>query len=219
MSLAFDRGDRKSSNSNNLIIFQIEYFWQVTYYNFTDGLREASRLNRPLHLILLWGSLEDQSCWGSARTLRETALESPRVLQLLSDNFVSSWSLVVDLKVVLEYNNISYKGLKMAFFQMGYKKHATTAELCMRNYQGSIWGETRGVSTGFFTKAEGVNWNLGVEETRKEVPPTNRALVITTVSVRVIFSNFNNFNKFLSFFGQVVQIKIFFRWSTLLNLF
>ena len=35
---------------------------------------------------------------GSARTLRETALESPHVLQLLGDRYVSSWSLVADLE-------------------------------------------------------------------------------------------------------------------------
>ena len=41
---------------------------------------------------------QDQSCWGSGRTLRETALESSAVVQLLNDKFISSWSLVADLK-------------------------------------------------------------------------------------------------------------------------
>lgn len=34
--------------------------------------------------------------------MRETSLESPPVLQLLGDHFVSSWSLVADLEAVKE---------------------------------------------------------------------------------------------------------------------
>ena len=49
--------------------------------------------------ILFKIALDDQSCWGSGRTLRETALESSAVIKLLEDKFVSSWSLVADLKV------------------------------------------------------------------------------------------------------------------------
>ena len=41
---------------------------------------------------------------GSGRTLRETALESPQVVDILHRYFISSWSLVDDLKV---------KGMKM----------------------------------------------------------------------------------------------------------
>lgn len=37
---------------------------------------------------------------GSGRTLRETSLESPPVLQLLGSHYVSSWSLVAELEVI-----------------------------------------------------------------------------------------------------------------------
>ena len=75
------------------------YVFQVPYYNFTQVFAEAEKQQKPVHSILLWGALDDQSCWGSARTLRETALECPRVMSLLAEHFVSSWFLVVDLKV------------------------------------------------------------------------------------------------------------------------
>lgn len=37
-------------------------FKQITYYNFLDAFKEASRLNKLVHFILLWGALDDQSC-------------------------------------------------------------------------------------------------------------------------------------------------------------
>lgn len=72
---------------------------QIVYHNFTDAFEVAKKERRLVHHILLWGALDDQSCWGSGRTLRETALESTPILALLNESFVSSWSLVADLKV------------------------------------------------------------------------------------------------------------------------
>lgn len=81
---------------------------QIVYYNFTEAFEVAKKENRLVHHILLWGALDDQSCWGSGRTLRETALESTPVLALLNESFVSSWSLVADLKVSAQLMTISF---------------------------------------------------------------------------------------------------------------
>lgn len=81
------------------IWYEQKWLLQIVYYNFTDAFEVAKKENRLVHHILLWGALDDQSCWGSGRTLRETALESTPVLALLNESFVSSWSLVADLKV------------------------------------------------------------------------------------------------------------------------
>lgn len=75
-------------------------YFQVPYYNFSDAIELARSESRLVHSILLWGALDDQSCWGSARTLRETALECPRVLHLLEEHFISNWNLVVDMKAL-----------------------------------------------------------------------------------------------------------------------
>lgn len=59
----------------------------------------AKKENKFMHHILLWGALDDQSCWGSGRTLREGSLESAPVLRILGEKFISGWSLVADLEV------------------------------------------------------------------------------------------------------------------------
>ena len=37
-------------------------FKKITYHKFLDAFREAERLNKLVHFILLWGALDDQSC-------------------------------------------------------------------------------------------------------------------------------------------------------------
>ena len=74
-------------------------YFKVSYLPYLEAFKEAIMSNKLVHFILLWGSLDDQSCWGSGRTLRETALESSAVINLLKEKFVSTWSLIVDLKV------------------------------------------------------------------------------------------------------------------------
>lgn len=37
-------------------------FKKVKYYKFLDAFREAEKLNKLVHFILLWGALDDQSC-------------------------------------------------------------------------------------------------------------------------------------------------------------
>lgn len=90
------------------ILYYSYFLLQIVYYNFTDAFEVAKKENRLVHHILLWGALDDQSCWGSGRTLRETALESTPVLALLNESFVSSWSLVADLKVSAQLMTISF---------------------------------------------------------------------------------------------------------------
>lgn len=93
---------------------------QIVYYNFTDAFEVAKKENRLVHHILLWGALDDQSCWGSGRTLRETALESTPVLALLNESFVSSWSLVADLKVSAQLMTVSFCLVKLYMLWRGY---------------------------------------------------------------------------------------------------
>lgn len=90
------------------ILYYSYFLLQIVYYNFTDAFEVAKKENRLVHHIILWGALDDQSCWGSGRTLRETALESTPVLALLNESFVSSWSLVADLKVSAQLMTISF---------------------------------------------------------------------------------------------------------------
>ena len=71
----------------------------MTYFPFLTAFQEALTEQKLVHLILLWGSLDDQSCWGSGRTLREGPLACPPVLSLLNSSFVSTWMLVKDLEV------------------------------------------------------------------------------------------------------------------------
>lgn len=71
----------------------------MPYYNYTEAYDVAAEENKLIHSIILWGALDDQSCWGSARTLRDTILESAGVISLLKERFVSSWALVADLEV------------------------------------------------------------------------------------------------------------------------
>lgn len=73
-------------------------FKKVDYLPFSEAFERAEAENKLLHSILLWGALDDQSCWGSGRTLRETVLESSPVLALLNQSFISSWSLVKELE-------------------------------------------------------------------------------------------------------------------------
>uniref|UniRef100_A0A8C0X8T6 EF-hand domain-containing protein n=1 Tax=Castor canadensis TaxID=51338 RepID=A0A8C0X8T6_CASCN len=72
-------------------------FKKVTYLPFTEAFDRAKAKNKLVHSILLWGALDDQSC-GSGRTLRETVLESPPILALLNESFISTWSLVKELE-------------------------------------------------------------------------------------------------------------------------
>lgn len=50
------------AEAERLLEVEMYPFKKVTYYNFTDGMREATRVGRPIHSILLWGCLDDQSC-------------------------------------------------------------------------------------------------------------------------------------------------------------
>ena len=74
---------------------------QVKYHNLSDALSLAHAEDKLVHSIILWGALDDQSCWGSARTLRNSALQGRGVMELLNQHFISTWSLMVDLKVSL----------------------------------------------------------------------------------------------------------------------
>eukprot|EP00794_Sanderia_malayensis_P020397 gene20397-22410_t len=107
MSLQSDGPTRKSTNE---IPKQKEFIWtteisesqarrllqqkfypfqRVLYRPFNETFDVAEKEEKLVHNILLWGS---------GRTLREGALESSPILELLEKHFVSSWSLVADLR-------------------------------------------------------------------------------------------------------------------------
>ena len=50
------------SQSYSLLEKSFYPFKKITYYKFLDAFREASRMNKLVHFILLWGALDDQSC-------------------------------------------------------------------------------------------------------------------------------------------------------------
>lgn len=66
----------------------------------------AETESKLVHGIILWGNLDDQSCWGSGRTLRESALASPPIIDLLKVHFISFWVLVADLQVSTKDTNL-----------------------------------------------------------------------------------------------------------------
>lgn len=72
---------------------------QIEYVPFPDAFGRAQQEHKLVHSVVLWGSLDDQSCWGSGRVLRETALADPAVTNTLARNFISTWGLIIDLQV------------------------------------------------------------------------------------------------------------------------
>eukprot|EP00795_Rhopilema_esculentum_P003227 gene3227-1546_t len=64
-------------------------FQEIEYLPFNKTYQRAQNEDKLVHHILLWGS---------GRTLREGPLESSPILKLLKKHFISSWSLIAELK-------------------------------------------------------------------------------------------------------------------------
>uniref|UniRef100_A0A7M7PUL0 EF-hand domain-containing protein n=1 Tax=Strongylocentrotus purpuratus TaxID=7668 RepID=A0A7M7PUL0_STRPU len=94
--------DEEISMEEALVLLEKEMypFKKIEYMPLNAAFKRAHAERKLVHHVLLWGALDDQSCCGSGRTLRETSLESPPVLQLLGSHYVSSWSLVAELEVI-----------------------------------------------------------------------------------------------------------------------
>ena len=86
--------------------FLIPFFFQTPYLPFLEAFDVARRENKMLHSIVLWGALDDQSCWGSGRTLRDGPLGCSPVQKLLREKFVSTWTFVKDLQVRAGVNGL-----------------------------------------------------------------------------------------------------------------
>ncbi|KAK7481146.1 hypothetical protein BaRGS_00027579, partial [Batillaria attramentaria] len=86
--------DRESA----LRLIETEFypFKMVTYHNLTKAHQLSREQNKPIHAVLLWGP---------PQTLRETSLESPQVISLLQQRFVSTWALKVDLQALEKDEN------------------------------------------------------------------------------------------------------------------
>ena len=66
---------------------------------------------------------------GSGRTLRDTALQSPPIMKLLTSRFVSTWSLLEDLKVP--------KHCKFCVY--GYNVHSYNVEVVGYNLVNALY--------------------------------------------------------------------------------
>ncbi|XP_068935707.1 selenoprotein N-like isoform X2 [Petaurus breviceps papuanus] len=72
-------------------------FLKVTYLPLIKAFEQARTENKLVHSIVLWGALDDQSCFGPGQGLRDIVLGNSFILTLLKNNFISSWSQVHEL--------------------------------------------------------------------------------------------------------------------------
>ncbi|XP_074074179.1 selenoprotein N-like [Macrotis lagotis] len=72
-------------------------FLKVPYLPLIQAFEKAKTAKKLVHSIVLWGSLDDQSCFGPGQDLRNMILGNSLILTLLKNNFISSWSQVHEL--------------------------------------------------------------------------------------------------------------------------
>ena len=78
---------------------------QASFYKFTEIERppieevvaQAQAKNRPIHVLLTWGVFEDESCGVNGKSLRAGPLASPKVIDLLNEQFVNLFIISRDL--------------------------------------------------------------------------------------------------------------------------
>ncbi|XP_036599636.1 selenoprotein N-like [Trichosurus vulpecula] len=75
-------------------------FLKVTYLPLVKAFERARTENKLVHSIVLWGSLDDQSCFGPGQDLRDIILGDSLILTLLKYSFISSWSQVHELNEI-----------------------------------------------------------------------------------------------------------------------
>uniref|UniRef100_F6U275 Selenoprotein N n=1 Tax=Monodelphis domestica TaxID=13616 RepID=F6U275_MONDO len=107
-------------------------FLEVTYLPFAEAFKQAKAENKLVHFILLWGSLDDQSCFGPGQGLRDIILGNSQILTLLKNSFISSWSQVHELNEIQNnHNNESHKKLAQLILEK-YDSHVKML-LCLPN--------------------------------------------------------------------------------------
>ncbi|XP_027720731.1 selenoprotein N-like [Vombatus ursinus] len=87
-------------------------FLKVTYLPLIKAFEQARTENKLVHSIVLWGSLDDQSCFGPGQGLRDIVLGNSFIVTLLKNSFISSWSQVHELhEIQNNQDNESHKKL------------------------------------------------------------------------------------------------------------
>ncbi|KAM9037298.1 selenoprotein N isoform X1 [Sarcophilus harrisii] len=106
-------------------------FLKVTYLPLIKAFERARIEKKLVHSIVLWGSLDDQSCFGPGKCLRDKVLGNPFILMLLRKNFISSWSQVHELIEIQNQDNKSHKKLAELLLEK-YSDHVMIL-LCLPN--------------------------------------------------------------------------------------
>ena len=68
-------------------------FRKVEWVAFDKALEAARRAGKPLHVVSIDGTLCDESCCGTGKSLRAGPLSNDRVASLLNDKCINTWVL------------------------------------------------------------------------------------------------------------------------------
>ncbi|KAM9037301.1 selenoprotein N isoform X3 [Sarcophilus harrisii] len=121
----------ENGNPKTKMNMDIGYLPQVTYLPLIKAFERARIEKKLVHSIVLWGSLDDQSCFGPGKCLRDKVLGNPFILMLLRKNFISSWSQVHELIEIQNQDNKSHKKLAELLLEK-YSDHVMIL-LCLPN--------------------------------------------------------------------------------------
>jgi hypothetical protein len=86
-----------ASISDEAALDQIEKelypFRKVEWVAFEQALEAARRAGKPLHVVSIDGTLCDESCCGTGKSLRAGPLSNDRIARLLNDKCINTWVL------------------------------------------------------------------------------------------------------------------------------
>jgi hypothetical protein len=68
-------------------------FRKVEWVAFDEALEAARRSGKPLHVVSIDGTLCDESCCGTGKSLRAGPLSNDRIARLLNDKCINTWVL------------------------------------------------------------------------------------------------------------------------------
>jgi hypothetical protein len=68
-------------------------FRKVEWVAFEQALEAARRAGKPLHVVSIDGTLCDESCCGTGKSLRAGPLSDDRIAKLLNDKCINTWIL------------------------------------------------------------------------------------------------------------------------------
>jgi hypothetical protein len=72
-------------------------FRKVEWVAFDKALEGARRAGKPLHVVSIDGTLCDESCCGTGKSLRAGPLSDDRIARLLNDKCINTWVLNSEL--------------------------------------------------------------------------------------------------------------------------